>query len=90
MNGRESDLMLRRRTLCFPSDDDIFATYVQTCLDGSNGEGPFPAAIQALLRETYPLAVIAPRHDLAALDGAQVWYAFRDGSMVAPVDTDSS
>ena len=22
--------------------------------DGANGEGPFPAAVQALLRETYP------------------------------------
>jgi len=90
MNGRESDLMLKRRTVCFPRDDETFAIYVQTCLDGSNGEGPFPAAIQALLRETYPLAVIATRHYLAALDGAQVWYAFRDGAMVAPVETDSS
>ena len=90
MNGRESDLMLMRRTVCFPRDDETFASYVQTCLDGSNGEGPFPAAIQALLRETYPLAVVAARHDLAALDGAQVWYAFRDGSMVPTVNGDHS
>jgi hypothetical protein len=90
MNRRESDLMVRRRAMCFPRDDETFASRVQTCLDGSIGNEPFQAAIQALLRETYPLAVVAPRHDLAALDGAQVWYAFRDGSMVAPVDPDSS
>ena len=70
--------------VCFPRDDEAFAAHVQNCLDGSNGDGPFPAAIQALLRETYPLAVVAPRHVLAALDGAHVWYAFRDGLMVTP------
>jgi len=72
------------RAVCFPRDDEAFAARVQICLDGSNGDGPFPAAIQALLRETYPLAVVAPRHDLAALDGARVWYAFRDGWMLPP------
>jgi hypothetical protein len=82
--------MEMRLAVCFPRDDEAFAARVQACLDGSSGNGPFPAAIQALLRETYPLAVVAPRHDLAAIDGAQMWYAFRDGSMVPPVDGDSS
>ena len=76
--------------VCFPRDDDAFAARVQICLDLLQGDGPFPAAIQALLRETYPLAVVAPRHELAAFDRAQVWYAFRDGSMVTAVDGDSS
>jgi hypothetical protein len=51
---------------------------------------PFAAAVQALLRETYPLALISPRHELAALDGAQLWYAFRDGSAVPNVDRKTS
>ena len=36
------------------------------------------------------MAVVAPRHDLAAIDGAQVWYVFRDGSMVASLGLDSA
>ena len=39
-----------------------------------------------VLRETYPLAVISPRHELAAVDGRRVWYAFRDGSAVPALD----
>lgn len=76
--------------VCFPRDDPRFAERVQTLLDGSTSEGPFEAAVQALLREIYPLAVISPRHELAALDGARVWYAFRDGSMVPASDEDTS
>jgi len=89
MSDRGSHLMEMRLAVCFPRDDEVFAARVKACLDGSNGNGPFPAAIQALLRETYPLAVVAPRHDLAAIDGAAVWYVFRDGSMLLPVHRDS-
>lgn len=39
-------------------------------------EGPFTATVQARLRETYPLAGISPRHEIAAIDGARVWYVF--------------
>jgi hypothetical protein len=78
------------QTHCFPSDDDAFAARVQTCLDGSSGEGPFPAAIQALLRETHPLAVVTARHPLGGIDDTRVWYAFRDGSIVPIVDGDTS
>ena len=37
-----------------------------------------------------PLAVISPRHELATIDGARVWYAFRDGSAVPNVDRATS
>ena len=74
------------RPVCFPHDDPAFAEQVHRCLDGCQGDGPFPAAVQALLRETYPLAVISPRHELAAGDGRRVWYAFRDGSIVPVAD----
>jgi hypothetical protein len=40
-------------------------------------------------RGSHPLAVVAKRHYLAAIDGAEVWYVFRDGSMVAPMHRDS-
>ena len=76
--------------VCFPSEDGEFSARVQTLLAGPHADGPFAAAVQALLRETYPLAVISPRHELAALDGARVWYAFRDGSAVPFVDGDTS
>ena len=72
--------------VCFPRDDRGFAERVQTVLLGSHSEAPFAAAVQALLRETHPLAVISPRNELAALDGARVWYAFRDGSLVTALD----
>lgn len=73
-----------------PARDPGFAERVQTLLDGSHSEGPFAAAVQALLRETYPLAVISPRHELVAIDGGRVWYAFRDGLVVPNVDGDTS
>ncbi len=76
--------------VCIPRDDGEFATRVQTIFHGSRSEWPFAAAVQALLRETYPLAVISPRLELAALDGARVWYAFRDPSAVPNVDGDTS
>lgn len=76
--------------VCFPRDDQRFAERVQILFDGSDPARPFAAAVQALLRETYPLAVISPRHELAALDGGRVWYAFRDGSAVPRVDREAS
>jgi len=75
--------------VCFPHDDPAFAERVQVLFDGGRSEQPFVAAIQALLRETYPLAVISPRHELAALDRGRVWYVFRDGSAVPSVDRET-
>jgi hypothetical protein len=72
--------------VCFPRDDSAFAERIQTLLGSPHSERPFEAAVQALLRETYPLAVISPRHEFAGLDGGWVWYAFRDGSVVPNVD----
>jgi hypothetical protein len=76
--------------VCFPRDDPGFAERVQLLFDGPHSEGPFAAAVQALLRETYFRAVISPRHELAALDGRRVCYAFRDGSAVPNVDRETS
>jgi hypothetical protein len=76
--------------VCFPRDDPGFAERVQILFEGSHSERPFEAAVQALLRETYPLAVITPRHGLAALDGRRVWYAFRDGSAIPNGKGDTS
>ncbi len=44
------------------------------------------AAIEALLRETYPLAVISPRQAMAAVDGLRIWYVYRDGAYQAHQD----
>ena len=76
--------------VCFPRDDGEFAARVQTLLDVSHREWPFAAAVQAILRETYPLAVVSPRHELAAFDGAGVWYVFRDFSTLPSIDGDTS
>lgn len=72
--------------VCFPRDDQQFARSVHVLV--VLGGEPVMAAVQALLREAYPLAVVSARHPLASFDGRRVWYAFRDGRMVAtPVDT---
>lgn len=76
--------------VCFPRDDPGFAERVQILLDGPHAERPFAAAVQALLRETYPLAVISPRHELADVGGGRVWYVFRDGSAVPTLDRETS
>ena len=70
------------RAVCFPRDDPAFADHVQGLFAGSHADRPFAAAVQALLRETYPQAVISPRHELADHDGGPVCYVFRDGSAV--------
>ena len=70
--------------ICFPPDDPRFVGHVRDLIDAP-GE-PLLAAVQALLRETYPLAVLSPRHPVAALDGRRVWYAIRDGSVLADAD----
>lgn len=75
---------------CFPPDDHGFAERVGVLIAGPSPDGPFAAGIQALLRETYPLARISPRHELGSLDVRLVWYAFRDGSVVPVADGDTS
>lgn len=46
--------------VCFRRRDHGFAERVQVLFDDSRSARPFAAAVQALLRETYPLAVISP------------------------------
>jgi hypothetical protein len=72
--------------VCFPRDDPGFVERVRALFDGSHSDRPFAAAVQALLRESYPLAVISPRHELADLDGCRVYYVFRDGSLTPHLD----
>ena len=74
------------RAVCFPHDDARFAERTQALVDAAGPDGPITATLQALLREAYPLAVVAPRHELAAGDGRRVWYAFREGSVVPVAD----
>jgi|GEM_PF-2452534 len=64
--------------VCFPPDDVAFAGVVERLVEAVAGE-EVTAAVEAVLRESYPLARIAARHELAALDGRRVWYCFRDG-----------
>ena len=67
--------------ICFPREDPHFARTVHALVDPD--PEPVLAAVQALLRDTYPLAVVRSRHPLACFDGQQVWYVFRDGSVLA-------
>jgi len=67
------------RAFCFPRDDHDFAVQVERLVRESPEE-PFEAAVEAMLRGTYPLAVIAPRQAMAAVDGQRVWYVYRDGA----------
>ncbi len=65
--------------VCFPADDMAFAGVVKSLVEPVTGE-EVRATVETLLRATYPLARIAARHELAAVDGRRVWYCFRDGT----------
>ena len=68
--------------ICFPDDDASFAGRVRTLLtDGSLPGEPMRAVVEALLRDSYPLAVVSVRHSFAALDQRRVWYVYRDGGI---------
>lgn len=72
------------RVVCFPHEDQAFFVRVQQLVMAPIAlGGPGLAVVEALLRESYPLAVVSQRHPLAALDRGRVLYAFRDGS-IAP------
>lgn len=70
--------------LCFPEDDADFVVQVHRLVQATDADAPLHAAVEALLRETYPLAVISPRQSMAAVDGTEVWYVFRDGGLGRP------
>ena len=45
------------------------------------------ATAEALLLETYPLTLVAPRHPFTSLDGRRMWYVVRDGAILPAVDS---
>ncbi len=78
------------RAICFPHDDDGFCMRVQQLVQGSSSEqSPLYAAVEVMLRETYPLAVISPRQAMASADGRRIWYVYRDGAYVAHPEADA-
>jgi PAS domain-containing protein len=61
----------------FPTDDTSFRDDAETAMSGAAS----PAALQRLLRERYPIAVVRAREDIADPGfGPDVWYVFRYGS----------
>jgi hypothetical protein len=85
------------RAVCFPREDDAFATRVHRLVEGSadrmvdapaDGDA-IHAVVEAILRQTYPMAIISPRIGMASADGAVVWYVFRDGTFLAAPRSDA-
>lgn len=81
-------------TVCFPEDDVVFVGEVgrivgevRRLVTSMAVDAPIVAAVEALLRESYPLAVVSPRQSMATVDGADVWYVFRDGGVVRTGDS---
>ena len=77
------------RALCFPRDDDAFASHVQRLVEAAPQDEPVWAAVEALLRKTYPMALISPRLGMATLDRVVVWYVYRDGTFAAAPSPDA-
>jgi hypothetical protein len=77
------------RAVCFPHEDDAFAAHVRGLLDEAPDEGPIWAAVEALLRESYPMALISPRIGMASTDPGIVWYVYRDGTFRATPAVDA-
>ena len=75
-------------TVCFPHEDDAFASHVQRLVEAAPREEPVWAAVEALLRDTYPMALISPRLGMATLGRVVVWYVYRDGTFLGPTATD--
>jgi hypothetical protein len=70
------------RAICFPHDDEAFVTHVRSLIaPQAMPDARLRAAVEAALRESYPLAVISVRHPFAALDTRPTWYVYRDGGV---------
>lgn len=68
----------------FPPDDERFAAYVRE-VHATTGHDS--ARLQAAIRARYPAAVVRPRTEFAAPEGAlPLWYVFRYGAIVPPAD----
>lgn len=76
------------RAVCFPREDGAFAAHVQRLVEAVTDDEPVWAAVEALLRESYPLAVISPRLGMATVDRVVVWYVYRDGTFLGPPSAD--
>jgi hypothetical protein len=74
------------RAFCFPNDDVAFVRLVHEAVGWHADREPFDAAVEAMLRETYPLVVVSARAPMAAVDGRTVVYVFRDGRVVPHAD----
>lgn len=79
------------QAVCFPHDDDVFVGRVHELVStqASPSAERMQAAIEVLLRETYPRAVISARQSFAANDRLRIWYVFRDGSFLRPPGADA-
>ena len=76
------------RAICFPPDDDGFVGHVRELLTATGEpDERLRATVEAMLRHTYPLAVVSSRHPFAGLDDRPTWYVYRDGS-VSPMGAD--
>lgn len=76
------------RAICFPRDDPEFLVRVEQLIVASAGD-PVQAAMEATLRESYPLAVISPRQRMASTDGQRRWYVYRDGGYTSHEEADA-
>jgi hypothetical protein len=63
----------------FPNDDESFTGAVESLAD-ANGGGP--DQLQHRLRMLYPHAVVRRRDPIAADGPGEIWYVYRDGSLV--------
>ena len=71
------------RVICFPHDDRVFAGHVDRLMSAYPALGTgVEAAVEVLLRDHYPLARVAAREVMAALDGERVWYVYREGTFL--------
>ena len=73
-------MTVKVRAVCFPHVDVTFDSHVRALLAAAPDQEPLWAAVEATLRETYPLAIISPRMGFVALDTDKVWYVYRDGT----------
>lgn len=78
------------RAICFPHDDETFVAHVHSLVGAqAPPDERLRAAVEATLRVSYPLAVIAARHELATIDGHPTWYVYRDGTILAHAQGES-
>ena len=70
------------RAICFPHDDLVFVDRVRTLIGTDTPpDEPLRATVEAMLRTSYPLAVVSVRQPFAALDRRPTWYVYRDGGI---------